>query len=83
MHGSESQYSTRRGALYASRCSTVAWLPTWICPFSRNVGTGMTTAKSFASPSKSLTIVSTVLSPLRVSTTLEAWLKSLVSALAT
>ena len=47
------------------------------------VGTGTTIANSLGSPWKSLAMVSTVLSPSRTSTTCEAWLKSLVSALAT
>ena len=56
---------------------------TWICPRSMKVGTGMTTANSVGSPWKSFAIVMTVLSPLRTSTTCDALLKSLASALAT
>ena len=48
----------------------------------RNVGTGMTMANSFGSPSKSFAMVITVRSPSRTSTTCDALLNSFVSAFA-
>ena len=50
-HGSSSRYSTSRGAVKASRWSMVFISTTPICLRSMKVGTGMTTANSFGSPS--------------------------------
>ena len=60
-----------------------AWSPTWIWSRVSRVGTGMTTANSVGSPWKSFAMVTTVRSPSRTSTTFEARLKSVVSALVT
>src|SRR5262245_56750288 len=57
--------------------------PMWIWLFSSLVGTGMTMAKSFTLPWKSLAMARTVLSSSRTITTCDALLKSLASALAT
>ena len=50
LQGSSSRYSTRRGAVNASRWSIVAISTTPICLRSMKVGTGTTMANSFGSP---------------------------------
>ena len=54
-----------------------------ICLRSMKAGTGMTTANSLGSPSWSLAMVTAVLPLSQLSTTFDALLKSLLSALAT